>query len=100
MILEAHLTTTGTLINKPDVHILRLTNLDTVAVRRKDEETNDIVQLTIQDLYNAYKKRSSYDEKPKNIEVKETLFEDWFSEKYIKGTPFETRIIDLRFVER
>jgi hypothetical protein len=91
--IEAVIKSTGNIVGKPVVNRVIIENESDVAVRRKDEETGKIEQFTIGELFNSYNRKSSY---LKN-EPDPSLFESWFSGKYIKGRNLESRIISIQF---
>jgi hypothetical protein len=91
--IEAVIKSTGNIVGKPVVNRIIIENEGDVAVRRKDEETGKIEQFTIGELFNSYNRKSSY----KKNEPSPSLFEDWFSSKYIKGRNLESRIISIQF---
>jgi len=91
--IEAVIKSTGNIVGKPVVNRIIIENEGDVAVRRKDEETGKIEQFTIGELFDSYNHKSSY----KKNEPSPSLFEDWFSSKYIKGRNLESRIISIQF---
>ena len=93
--IEATIKTTGQFINKPKIVKIIVEKEDEIAVRRKDEETNKIEQLTIKQLFDSFLKKSNY--LRTGGEVDHTLFESWFREKYITGRGIESRIISIEY---
>lgn len=91
--IEAVIKSTGNTINKPVVNRIIIENETDVAVRRKDEETGRVEQFTIGELFDSYQKKSSY----KKDVPDSSLFEEWFSNKFIKGRNLESRIISIQF---
>jgi len=94
--IEATIRVTGGIINKPQRLKLIVENEDEIAVRRKDEETNKIEQLTICQLFDSFFAKSSY-HKNGGDTVDSSLFESWFFQKYIKGKNVENRIISIEY---
>lgn len=91
--IEAVIKSTGNIVGKPVVNRVILDNESDIAVRRKDEETGKIEQFTIGELFDSYNRKSSY----RKDEPPPSLFEDWFSSKYIRGRNLESRIISIDF---
>lgn len=94
--IEATITITSGIINKPQTLKLIVENEEEIAVRRKDEETNRIEQLTIRQLFDSFFKKSSYD-KSGAEEIDSGLFESWFFQKHLKGKNIENRIISISY---
>ncbi len=95
--IEALITTTGAIINRPRTVRIVIADEEAVAVRRRDEDSNDVIQLTIRDLFDAYlAKKGSYI-KLDSGEVDSLLFQDWFSTKYIVGKNIQNNIISIQF---
>lgn len=93
--IEAIIKSAGALVNKPNFYRIVLEDENIVAVRRKDEETNKVQEFTIKQLFDASLKTSNY--LIAKGEIDQHLFKEWFSQKYIKGTSLETRIIGIEF---
>lgn len=93
--IEATVKVTGGIINKPQTLKLIVEKEDEIAVRRKDEETNKIEQLTIRQLFDSFYTKSSYHKSGDAVDS--SLFESWFFQKYIKGKNLENRIISIEY---
>lgn len=91
--IEAVILSTGSIVGKPVINKVVIQNENDIAVRRKDDETGRIEQFTIGELFDSYNKKSSY----RKNEPDPSLFEEWFSSKYIKGKGLESRIISIQF---
>ena len=94
--IEATIKYTGSFIDKPSSIKILIRDESVVAVRRKDEETNKIEQLTVEQLFDSFLKKSNY-LKGGQGEVDHTLFESWFSQKHIKNSSLENRIISIEY---
>lgn len=94
--IEATIKYTGSFIDKPSTTKIVIEDENVVAVRRKDDETNKIEQLTIEQLFDSFLKKSNY-LKGGQGEVDYTLFESWFSQKYIKNSSLGNRIISIEY---
>ena len=91
--IEAVIKSTGNIVGKPVINRIIIENEGDVAIRRKDDETGKIEQFTIGELFNSYSKKSSY----RKNEPDPSLFEEWFSNKFLKGRNLESRIINIQF---
>jgi hypothetical protein len=91
--IEAVIKSTGNIVGKPVINRVIIENESDIAVRRKDDETNKIEQFTIGELFDSYNKKSSY----RSNMPDSSLFEEWFSSKYIRGRNLESRIISVQF---
>lgn len=94
--IEALITVTGAMINRPRTVRIVIADETVVAVRRRDEDTDKVIQLTIQDLFDGYLAKGSYI-KADVGEVDPALFQDWFSTKYIVGKNIQNSIIGIQF---
>lgn len=94
--IEATIKVTSGIVNKPQTLTLIVENEDEIAVRRKDEETNKIEQLTIRQLFDSFFKKSSYN-RSGSEDVDSNLFESWFHQKHIKGKNIENRLISISY---
>lgn len=94
--IEAIIKSTGALIDRPRISRIVIENESVIAVKRKNEETEKIEQLTIAQLFDSFLKTSNYLSSVQT-EPESKLFEEWFSEKYIKGRSLETSLISLQF---
>lgn len=81
----------GTFIDKPKIAYITLQDETALAVRRKNDETNQIEQFTIGELFDSFYKKSGYND----FGPDSRLFEDWFSQKYLKN---KNNIISIDFV--
>ena len=95
--IEALITVTGAIIDRPRTVRIILEDEDVVAVRRRDEDTEKVVQLTIRDLFDAYLSKKGAYIKVDSGEIDSTLFQDWFSTKYIVGKNIQNNIISIQF---
>jgi|688.fasta_scaffold979120_2 hypothetical protein len=93
--IEAIIKMTGAMIDKPVFKKIIIEKEDDIAVRRKNEETEKIEQLTIAQLFDSFLKKSNYIKT--GDEVDYTLFESWFLQKFIKGKNIESRIISIEY---
>jgi hypothetical protein len=98
--IEAKLTLSGFDINKP---LTRYIHVDesVLAIERKDEQTNRYVRLTVGELYDIFRKNSSYvrDASDPTEHVTSEHFETWFRTKYIMGKPWEFTLLNLEFTQ-
>jgi hypothetical protein len=91
--IEAVIKSTGNTVDKPVVNRIIIENESDIAVRRKNDETNKIEQFTIGELFDSYNKKSTY----RSNAPESSLFEEWFSVKYIRGRHLESRVISIQF---
>jgi hypothetical protein len=94
--IQATIKRTGMFIDKPQFHTILIEDEDVVAVQKRDEDTNKLIQLTIRDLFDGYSKNASY-LKGGSPEIDSTLFVDWFNSKYITGKGIQTGIISIEY---
>lgn len=94
--IEAIIKSSGVLINTPRITRIVIENENDIAVKRKNEDTEKIEQLTIAQLFDSFLKKSNYLSSTQT-EPDTKLFEDWFSQKYIKGKSLETSLINIEF---
>lgn len=88
--IQAVVKSTGTFIDKPKINKILLEDESALAVRRKNEETNQIEQFTVGELFDSFYKKSGYND----FGPDSRLFEDWFSQKYLKN---KNNIISIEF---
>lgn len=88
--IQAVIKSTGTFIDKPRTTQILIEDESVVAVRRKNEETNQIEQFTIAELFDSFYKKSGYN----SFGPDSKLFEDWFSQKFLKN---KNNIISIEF---
>lgn len=94
--IEATLKTAGARINQIREYTMVIEDEDEIVMRKRDEDTGQVIkELTIRELFDAYKKRAAY--KKGDAESDAFKFESWFSHKFIKGTAMETRLVSLDF---
>jgi len=93
--IEVIIKSSGMMVNKPRISRILLEDEDAVAVRRRDEETNKVEQLTIGQLYDAHERKCTYVKG--QVDQDSHLFNDWFSQKYLKGTSLETSVIGIEY---
>jgi hypothetical protein len=94
--IEVHIKFAGALIDRPRIAKILIEDESSVAIRRKDEETNKVEQFTIAVLFDTFQKKASYN----SFGPDSRLFEDWFSEKYIKNTGIESSIIGIEYIRK
>lgn len=95
--IKATLKTTGLMVDQPRVNYLTIDNEDEIAVKKRDEETDKLIQLTIGQLYDAYIHPMSYDKTADGVYIEPSLFLSWFNSKYITGKGIQTSILSLEF---
>lgn len=88
--IKATIKSTGTFIDKPKISEIVINDESVVAVRRKNEDTNQIEQFTIGELFDSFYKKSTYN----SLLPDSRLFEDWFSQKYLRNN---NNIISIDF---
>lgn len=97
--LRAVVKTTGYFIDKPRLSSILIENEDEIAIRRKNPETNKIEQFTIRELFDSFSKNSSYvrNEGDKEQPITPDLFPTWFNNRYVRGKPIESSLIDIKY---
>lgn len=91
--IEAIIKSSSNIINKPFIKKIIIENENDIAIRRKDDETGRIEQFTIGELFDSFNKKASY-----NVNTPDSLlFEEWFSNKFIKGRNIENSIIGVQY---
>lgn len=92
--IEAIIKSSGSIINKPVIHRVIIEDETAIAVKRKDEETNKVEQLTIAQLFDSFLRKSSYT--INGIEVDSKLFTEWFNQKHLNKS-LQSRLISIDF---
>lgn len=85
------------MIDRPRITRILIEDEDVVAVRRKDEETERMIQLTIRQLFDGWSRKSSYLKTEEDVEVDPSLFPEWFSAKYLNGKGLQNSIISIEY---
>lgn len=98
--IEAILTICGFDINKPKTFSI-FVDEKKLAIERKNEATNRYERLTVGELYDIFRKNSSYirDASDPSEHVTPEHFETWFRSKYIIGTSHEFNLLKLEFIQ-
>lgn len=97
--IVATIKSTGAMIDRPRISYIQIPNIKDLAIRRMNEETNELEQFTIEEIFDSFDKKSSYrrNEGDRENTISTDLFESWFMRKYISGKGIQSNIISIEY---
>lgn len=95
--IKAIITLNSGQINKHITKEIVLPDERTIAIRRKNEETNKIEEITVGDLFDLFSNRKLYKKTGPLVDMDFNMFYEWFTAKYISGKSIQSSIINIKF---